>query len=193
MSRRATAIIGIDGTGKTSVGEWLANRVGGARRFEFYVGKQLYRGTLPFRALYRLNWGTVNWLQERIDEMLAPLTFGIAWLSLHALLLKRRWRRDERILVVDRFLPDFLYVRRKTDSPRFFRFTRPLSRATGAQIPGPPGQPPAGPGPAPGATPRRPRTGTRSRGYLYPGSAVRESCESRYRRRAHPQRYHDRR
>jgi hypothetical protein len=118
---RVVAVVGSDGVGKTSIANGVADGTG---QFSVLVGKQLYRGTLLFRGLYRLNSLTLKWTQERIDEAFAPIAFGLSCLRLRVLLRWRRWTRKRGVLILDRFLPDFLYVKRKTDRPKFARLAR---------------------------------------------------------------------
>jgi hypothetical protein len=111
------AIVGCDGAGKTSLAEAIAGSRSG--RFSTLVGKELYRRWLPFRLLYRVGESLIGLSREQIDEVLAPLAFGLAWLSLWLMQVRRRLRHDVGLVVMDRALVDFLYVKRKSDRPRF--------------------------------------------------------------------------
>lgn len=112
---RALALIGVDGAGKSSLAESLAAHVGdGGSRF---TSKSLYRKTMVFRVLYGLNWRTWRARRERVDEVVAPLTFVTAAFSLGSRLAEL----GTGGVTFDRYLPDFLYVRRKTDEPSFSR------------------------------------------------------------------------
>ena len=83
------------------------------------LGKSLYRRSLLFRALYRLNRATGSRLsQERIDEALT----GLAYLTAVVRLRRRLVASGGRSQVIDRFLADFLYVGRKADRARFSRW-----------------------------------------------------------------------
>lgn len=119
------AIVGCDGAGKTSLSESIERS--DPDHFSARLGKQLYRRWLPFRLLYRGSELTIRTTQERIDELLAPFAFGLAWLSLWKLQLRRNRERDATLVLTDRALMDFLYVERKSDQPRFSWATRVLA------------------------------------------------------------------
>ena len=114
---RAVALVGPDGIGKSTVGKALVASDAGWD--EYVLGKALYRRSLLFRGIYKLNRGTGARLsQERIDEALAGLAFPTAVLRLRRRLAAAR----DRALVIDRFAADFLYVGRKADRARFSRW-----------------------------------------------------------------------
>jgi hypothetical protein len=114
---RAVALVGPDGIGKSTVGKALV--AAGVGWDEYVLGKSLYRRSLLFRALYRLNRTTGSRLsQERIDEALTSL----AYLAAAVRLRRRLVASGGRSLVIDRFLADFLYVGRKADRARFSRW-----------------------------------------------------------------------
>ena len=119
------AIVGCDGSGKTSLAEAIAR--GSAGRCTTRVGKDLYRDRLPFRLLYRIGERILGILRERIDEAIAPLAFGLAWVSLWFVQLRRYARGDQRVVLMDRALVDFLYLKRKSDQPRFSSIARLLA------------------------------------------------------------------
>jgi hypothetical protein len=126
------SIIGCDGAGKTSLAEAIAGSSSG--RCSTRVGKDLYRDWLPFRLLYRVGERILGVSRERIDELLAPSAFGLAWLSLWAVQVGRRARGDTGLVLMDRALVDFLYVKRKSDRPRFSLAT-PLLAPLGVGVP----------------------------------------------------------
>jgi hypothetical protein len=119
------AIVGCDGAGKTTLAQTLAEADSG--RFSTRVGKDLYRDWLPFRLFYRVGERIIGFSREQIDERLVPLAYGLAWLSLWFLQLGRRSRSDTGLVLMDRALVDFLYVKRKSDRPRFSRATSLLA------------------------------------------------------------------
>jgi hypothetical protein len=113
---RAVALIGADGIGKSTLGKVLA---GDREGREHVLGKSFYRRGLLFRGLYRLNRRLgAPFSQESIDEALPALAYTVA-----ALRLRRRLSDPAtRGLLIDRFLPDFLYLGRKGDRARFSRW-----------------------------------------------------------------------
>ena len=123
------SIVGCDGAGKTS----LAEAIAGSGRCSTRVGKDLYRRWLPFRLLYRVGERMLGVSRERIDEALAPFAFGLAWLSLWVAQRGRRVRGDTGLVLMDRALLDFLYVKRKSDRPRF-SWAAPLLAPLGVGI-----------------------------------------------------------
>ncbi|MBW2361406.1 MAG: hypothetical protein JRG84_10920 [Deltaproteobacteria bacterium] len=110
---RAIAFVGPDGIGKSTLAKALA---AGGEWDEHVLGKSLYRRSLVFRGLYKLNRALgAPVSQERIDEALCGLAYVVATLR-----LRRRLGVDSgRGLILDRYLGDFLYVGRKGDWPRF--------------------------------------------------------------------------
>jgi hypothetical protein len=109
-------VVGVDGVGKTTIAAALAEagEQEGSRHHE--IGKSLFRESALFRKIYALNRRVRRprrMRRERIDDILAPLAFLIA--SVRA----RRCLGLEGAVLVDRYLPDFLYVKRKTDRPHF--------------------------------------------------------------------------
>jgi hypothetical protein len=114
--RGVIAVVGADGVGKTTIGAELgsAGPSGGSRHY--VVGKSLFRESRLFAKLYALNRRVKRprrIRRGRIDDALAPLAFLVATLRL------RQCLHLEGAVLVDRYLPDFLYVKRKTDRPRF--------------------------------------------------------------------------
>jgi hypothetical protein len=128
--RRLTAVVvmGCDGAGKTT----LANRLAAAdqKQLRTFTGKHLYRKSLLYKLavifLRPLTWQP----REQFDETLAPLIYLRACAAL-------RWKfsgQQPQLTIIDRSILDFLYVGRKTDSPRFCR-GRWLSQLFGQRIP----------------------------------------------------------
>jgi hypothetical protein len=114
---RAVVLVGPDGIGKSTVGKALV--AAGVGWHEYVLGKSLYRRSLLFRTLYRLNRITGSrFTQERIDEALPVL----AYLAAVVRLRRRLVASGGRGLVIDRFLADFLYVGRKADRAHFSRW-----------------------------------------------------------------------
>ena len=115
--RRMLAIIGCDGTGKTT----LANGVqqSAPHRIRHTVGKHLYRKSLIYKLLVIFIRPLICSSRERFDEITAPLNFLLACLHLRILwvLFPHRWR------IFDRCTADFLYLNRKTDHPQFSKWT----------------------------------------------------------------------
>jgi hypothetical protein len=105
----AVALVGVDGSGKTSLGDVVAGRLGRGRLPTMNV----YRRSLVFRAIYKASRLTVNLPYETLDNRLGPLAYLVA-----------TWRLPRVVsaqTVLDRYLADFLMVDRKSDEPRFVR------------------------------------------------------------------------
>ena len=115
MDARVIAFIGCDGVGKSSVIDTLAEHTPGIEKM---LGKQLYRQSLTFRGAYKINKATIRKPSEWVDETLAPFAFSCAR---RALTFKLRYHRDERlnVLLLDRYLGDYLYVGRKRGEGKF--------------------------------------------------------------------------
>jgi thymidylate kinase len=111
----ASALVGVDGCGKTSLGEIVADRLG----LRTYLTKDAYRRSWLFRGIYKINRSTFKRPYEPIDNLLTPLT--------HATAAWRLPRVADDDTVLDRYLGDFLVVDRKSDRPRFSRVTALLS------------------------------------------------------------------
>jgi hypothetical protein len=120
MDARVIAFIGCDGVGKTSVIDAIAEHTPGIEKL---LAKQLYRQSLTFRGAYKINKATIRKPSEWVDEMLAPLAFDCAR---RALKFKLRYHRDERlnVLLLDRYLGDFLYVGRKRGEADFVKLRK---------------------------------------------------------------------
>jgi thymidylate kinase len=113
--RGVVAVVGVDGVGKTTIGAALGSTGAVDERRQYVVGKSLFRESWVFTKLYAWNRRLPKarrLRRERIDDLLAPLAFLVAAIRV------RRSLRLGGMVLVDRYLPDFLYVRRKTDRPR---------------------------------------------------------------------------
>ena len=113
---RMVAVIGCDGSGKTSIAQLLQSQSSGMVRH--VVGKHLYRKSLLYKLLVIFVRPLVCRDRERFDEMLAPLIYLIASFRLRIL---RHWWRGI-FVVFDRCLSDFLYLNRKSDKPAYSRW-----------------------------------------------------------------------
>jgi hypothetical protein len=114
--RGVIALVGVDGVGKTTIGAALASAGAADESRQHVVGKSLFRESRVFRELYARNRRLPKarrLRRERIDDVLAPLAFLVAAIRV------RRSLRLGGVVLVDRYLPDFLYVKRKTDRARF--------------------------------------------------------------------------
>jgi thymidylate kinase len=121
--RGVIAVVGVDGVGKTTIGAALGSPLEANGSRHYVLGKSLFRESWLFGKLYSLNRRVRRprrMRRERIDDVLAPLAF------LSGTLRVRRCLGLRGTVLVDRYLPDFLYVKRKTDRPRFSRLARPL-------------------------------------------------------------------
>lgn len=108
------SIIGCDGAGKTTLAETVAQDR--PDEYRVYTGKHLYRKTLSYKLAVIFLRPIITRSRERFDELLAPLLYLRAAISLRI----KSWRSRSQITLIDRSLSDFLYVGRKTDQPRFF-------------------------------------------------------------------------
>lgn len=118
LARRSldvVALIGVDGSGKTSLAETAASSLGA----NTLLTKTAYRRSLLFRGIYKANRLTLGRPYEPIDDLLAPLTCAVAAHRLPQLAAPGT--------VLDRYLGDLLVVHRKSDQPRFSLLT-PLLR-----------------------------------------------------------------
>ena len=112
----AVALVGVDGSGKTSLGDIVAERLGRDRLPTMSV----YRRSLLFRAIYKASRLTVKLPYETLDKMLAPLTYVVT-----------AWRLPKVVsaqAVLDRYLADFLIIDRKSDEPRLARCSQVLRK-----------------------------------------------------------------
>jgi hypothetical protein len=124
--RGVIVLAGADGSGKTTLAETLAREPGAP---PVLVGKSLYRTSLVFRLVYRVERLLGGRTPERIDERWAVLAFLVALARLRAHVARAGGR-----VILDRHLMDFLYVGRKSDRPRFVRGAVLLGRLA-ARIP----------------------------------------------------------
>jgi hypothetical protein len=115
-SRDVVALIGVDGSGKTSLAETAASSLGA----DTLLTKTAYRRSWLFRGIYKANRLTVGRPYEPIDDLLAPLTCAVAAHRLPKLVAPGT--------VLDRYLGDLLVVHRKSDKPRFSLLTPLLRR-----------------------------------------------------------------
>ncbi len=115
--RRMLAIAGCDGTGKTTLADCMQQSEPDGIRHT--VGKHLYRKSLIYKLLVIFVRPLICSSRERFDEIIAPLNFLLACLKLRMLWIcfPHQWR------IFDRCPADFLYLDRKTDHPRFSRWT----------------------------------------------------------------------
>lgn len=111
----AVAFVGVDGCGKTSLGEAVAEALGRS----VVLAKDAYRRSLVFRGIYKANRLTLGLPYESIDDVLAPLSYVIAAHRLPKIV------SDHTVL--DRYLGDFLVTDRKSDQPRLSRGARVLA------------------------------------------------------------------
>ena len=70
----AVALVGVDGSGKTSLAEAAAVSLG----LHTLLTKTAYRRSLLFRGIYKANRRTLRRPYEPIDDLLAPVTFAVA-------------------------------------------------------------------------------------------------------------------
>jgi thymidylate kinase len=114
--RGVIAVVGVDGVGKTTIGAALGSTGAADGSRQHVVGKSLFRESWVFRKLYAWNRRLPKarrLRRERIDDLLAPLAFLVAAVRV------RRSLRLGAVVLVDRYLADFLYLKRKTDRSRF--------------------------------------------------------------------------
>lgn len=126
----AIGIIGLDGVGKTSligeiVGNDKINRV--VRSFHPLVGKHLYRRAFLFRGIYKINRSTLRLKMEKVDELLGTIAFLTSYINFLNL-QGFHDRKDKKVAIFDRFLPDFLYVGRKGNHPSVSLFGKLINR-----------------------------------------------------------------
>lgn len=101
------ALVGVDGSGKTSLGETAAASLG----VDTLLTKKAYRRSLLFRGIYKANRHTIGRAYEWIDDRLAPLAFVVA--------ARRLPGQAAPGTLLDRCLGDLLVVHRKSEQPRF--------------------------------------------------------------------------
>lgn len=112
---RWVSIMGCDGAGKTSLAEKICED--GSLMNRVYTGKHLYRKSLLYKLAVIFVRPLTFQSRETFDELIAPLVYLRACFGLR---LKLMFGRSGRTFV-DRALPDFLCLDRKTDQPRFSR------------------------------------------------------------------------
>jgi hypothetical protein len=112
-TRRMLTFMGCDGCGKTTLSRTMA-----ARRPDIhgvYTGKHLYRKSILYKLLVALVRPLLFQKREKFDDTVAPLAYLLACTRLRLkLLLPRKGK-----VLIDRSLPDFLMLDRKSDTPRF--------------------------------------------------------------------------
>ncbi len=126
---RMVTMIGCDGAGKTTLAHALKKEDATIRRIK--TGKHLYRKSLSYKLAVIFIRPLLFQDRERFDEILAPFVYLRACLGLRLMLL---FSSKGKSTLIDRSLIDFLYVDRKTDSPRFSTF-RWLRNIFGVRIP----------------------------------------------------------
>lgn len=124
---RLISLIGCDGAGKTTLAERIV--AANPEAFRVVTGKRLYRGALLYKLAVIFLRPLITRSRERFDDILAPVLYLRAALSLRIRVLTT----GRRVSLIDRSLVDFLYVDRKTDTPAF-RW-RWLTRLAGCRIP----------------------------------------------------------
>jgi hypothetical protein len=127
-SRRVLTLMGCDGCGKTSLGRLLAARRKDAH--SFYTGKHLYRKSVLYKLLVIFVRPLLFQGREKFDDTFAPLAYLLACVRLRLKCLRPR----RGVVLIDRSLLDFLYLARKTDTPRFSGCLG-LARVFGIRVP----------------------------------------------------------
>ncbi|APZ90579.1 hypothetical protein [Fuerstiella marisgermanici] len=122
------SIMGCDGAGKTSLATQICKDTALVSRV--YTGKHLYRKSLIYKLAVIFVRPLTFQSRENFDEIIAPLVYLRACLGLRLKLLFA----GSGNTFVDRALPDFLYLNRKTDHPRFSRLSA-LMGVFGKRIP----------------------------------------------------------
>ncbi|MEB8432547.1 hypothetical protein OO007_09950 [Cocleimonas sp. KMM 6892] len=126
---RMISIMGSDGAGKTTLANHLLESVDNVSRV--FTGKHLYRKSYIHKLMVILIRPLLFQSRETFDEKLAPWVYLRASLGIRI----KYWRQKNKgLMLVDRTIMDFLYLDRKTDTPRFSRF-RFLSNVFGKRIP----------------------------------------------------------
>lgn len=121
------ALTGCDGVGKTSLLEAVAGEQPDV--FRVMTGKHLYRKSLVYKAAVIFLRPLISRSREQFEDQLAPILYLRACVSLRLRLLLF----GKRLTLLDRSIMDFLFIRRKTDRPRFHRLWR-LSDWFGCRI-----------------------------------------------------------
>ncbi|WP_299871917.1 hypothetical protein [uncultured Cocleimonas sp.] len=126
---RMISIMGSDGAGKTTIATHLLESEDNISRV--FTGKHLYRKSYIHKLLVIFIRPLLFQSRETFDEKLAPWVYLRASLGIRI----KYWRQKNKgLMLVDRTIMDFLYLDRKTDTPRFSRF-RFLSNIFGKRIP----------------------------------------------------------
>jgi len=123
------SVIGCDGAGKTTLANLVQGRMPEVDQVR--TGKHLYRKSLTYKLAVIFIRPLMFRDREKFDEQLAPFTYLRASAALRLLLLRQR---RGVMTLIDRSLLDFLYTRRKTDTPRFSG-SRWLADFFGCRIP----------------------------------------------------------
>ncbi|NTV94346.1 MAG: hypothetical protein HGA75_02900 [Thiobacillus sp.] len=112
---RCVAIMGCDGSGKTSLARELQKQA--PSTYFLYTGKHLYRKSLLYKLATIFIRPLLFQPREQFDETLAPWNYLRASIALQLKL----WFSRSGMILMDRSIVDFLVVARKTDRPRFHR------------------------------------------------------------------------
>ncbi len=123
------SVMGCDGAGKTTLAHAAAPLL--PQPATVFTGKHLYRKSILYKLAVIFIRPLLMRSRESFDEVLAPLVYLRASLGLRIAL----WRKGKEagLMLIDRSIVDFLYVNRKTDAPRFSRWSW-LSRCFGKRI-----------------------------------------------------------
>lgn len=126
---RMISIMGSDGAGKTTLANHLLESVDNISRV--FTGKHLYRKSYIHKLMVIFIRPLLFQSRETFDEKLAPWVYLRASLGIR---IKYWKQKNKGLMLIDRTIMDFLYLDRKTDTPRFSKF-RFLSQFTGKRIP----------------------------------------------------------
>lgn len=129
--RRSSMVsfMGCDGVGKTTLANQLFSRF--PESIRLLTGKHLYRKSLTYKLAIILLRPCLRTSRERFDELLSPLLYIRASISLRLRLL---FSSRSRLTIIDRSLIDVLMVNRKTNTPAFHH-CRWLTTFLGCRIP----------------------------------------------------------
>ncbi len=123
------SVMGCDGAGKTTLAHAVAPLL--PQPATVFTGKHLYRKSILYKLAVIFIRPLLMRSRESFDETLAPLVYLRASLGLG--IAHHRKGRAAGLTLIDRSPVDFLYVNRKTDEPRFSRWSW-LSRCFGRRI-----------------------------------------------------------